>query len=207
QIPRPACSGRAARSIGADLAARGAREYTARGARPAALTMTEIPSSSPLAALGYRNFRLLWGSQLVSMAGSMMQNAAILGHVSLLSAPAHRGLALGMVGLVRVVPIVAFSLVGGVVADAHDRRRLMLMTQCGMTIVAGALALLAFLGLKVLWPVYLLAAISSAFGSFDAPARQSLIPNLVPRELLPNAIGLNTIMFEIASVLGPALGG
>ena len=169
--------------------------------------MTENPASSPLAALGYRNFRLLWGSQLISMAGSMMQNAAILWHVSLLSAPAHRGLALGMVGLVRVVPIVAFSLVGGVVADAHDRRRLMLITQSGMTVVAVLLAWLAFLGLKTLWPVYLLAAISSAFGSFDAPARQSLIPNLVPRALLPNAIGLNTIMFEIAAVLGPALGG
>jgi len=94
-----------------------------------------------------------------------------------------------------------------VVADAHDRRRLMLVTQSGMAVVAGLLALTAFLGARSLWPVYLLAACSSAFGSFDAPARQSLIPNLVPRALLPNAIGLNTIMFEVAAVLGPALGG
>jgi len=70
--------------------------------------MNDSSAASPLASLAHRNFRLLWGSQLVSMAGSMMQNAAILWHVSLLVAPERRGLALGMVGLVRVVPIVAF---------------------------------------------------------------------------------------------------
>ena len=84
--------------------------------RPAART-------APFAALQHRNFRLIWIGQLVSMAGSMMQSAAILWHVSVLVEPSRRGLALGMVGLVRVVPITAFSLVAGVVADAHDRRR------------------------------------------------------------------------------------
>lgn len=164
-------------------------------------------SPSPLAALQHRNFRLLWSSQLVSMAGSMMQNAAILWHVSILVPPAQRGLALGMVGLVRIVPIIGFSLVSGVVADALDRRKLMLVTQTGMLLAAGTLAVLELSGLKALWPVYLLAAAGSAFGSFDGPARQSLIPNLVPREHLPNAISLNTIMFQTASVLGPAAGG
>ncbi|HKQ57542.1 MAG TPA: MFS transporter [Candidatus Eisenbacteria bacterium] len=162
---------------------------------------------SPFAALEHRNFRLLWTSQLVSMAGSMMQTAAILWHVSLLVPPDRRGLALGMVGLVRILPIIAFSLVSGVVADALDRRRLMLVTQTGMALAAAVLALVAFRGSQALWPVYLLAALGSAFGSFDGPARQSLIPNLVPREHLPNAISLNTIMFQTASVLGPALGG
>src|SRR5882672_11305278 len=165
------------------------------------------PRPSPLAALRHRNFRLLWSGQLVSMAGSMMQNAAILWHVSLLVPAGQRGLALGMVGLVRIVPIVAFSLISGVAADALDRRKLMLVTQTGMTISAGLLALIAFAGVRTLWPVYVLAACGSAFGAFDGPARQSLIPNLVPRELLPNAISLNTIMFQTASVLGPALGG
>jgi MFS family permease len=164
-------------------------------------------SPSPLAALQHRNFRLLWSSQLVSMAGSMMQNAAILWHVSILVPPAQRGLALGMVGLVRIVPIIGFSLVSGVVADALDRRKLMLVTQTGMLLAAGTLAVLELSGLRALWPVYLLAAAGSAFGSFDGPARQSLIPNLVPREHLPNAISLNTIMFQTASVVGPAAGG
>ena len=169
--------------------------------------MPDPPRDSPVAALRYRDFRLLWSSQLVSMAGSMMQNAAILWHVSLLVPPSARGWALGMVGLVRVIPIVVFSLVGGVVADALDRRKLMLVTQTGMALAAGLLATVTFTGVRSLWVVYGLAALSSAFGAFDAPARQSLIPNLVPRELLPNAISLNTIMFQAASVLGPAAGG
>ena len=167
----------------------------------------DSPRPSLFVALQHRNFRLLWSSQMVSMAGSMMQNAAILWHVSVMVPPGQRGLALGMVGLVRIVPIVAFSLISGVVADALDRRKLMLITQSGMTLAAAALALIAFGGVRALWPVYLLAALSSAFGAFDGPARQSLIPNLVPREHLPNAISLNTIMFQTASFVGPALGG
>ena len=141
------------------------------------------------------------------MAGSMMQSAAILWHVSLLVPPSQRGLALGMVGLVRVVPIIVLSLIAGVVADAVDRRRLLIVTQSGLALSAAALAWVTFQGLHALWPVYVLASLGAAFGSFDGPARQSLIPNLVPREHLPNAISLNTIMFQIAAVLGPALGG
>jgi len=158
-------------------------------------------------ALRHRNFRLLWLSQLVSMAGSMMQNAAILWHVSILVPPEARGLALGMTGAVRILPIIAFSIVSGVVADSFDRRRVMLVTQSLMALAAAALAVLSFAGVKALWPVYVLAGLSSAFWAFDGPSRQSLIPNLVPREHLPNAISLNTIMFEVASIAGPALGG
>ena len=167
--------------------------------------MPGLPAA--FAALRHRNFRLLWSGQLVSMAGSMMQNAAILWQVSLLAAPQHRGVALGMVGMVRILPIIAFSLVSGVVADALDRRRLMLVTQTGMALCAVALAALQFAGSRLLWPVYALAAVSAAFGTFDGPARQSLTATLVPREELPNAIGLMTTMFQVASVLGPAVGG
>ena len=166
-----------------------------------------LMNTSHLVALRHRNFRLLWLGQLVSMAGSMMQSAAILWHVSLLVPPHQRGIALGMVGLVRIVPIVGFSLVSGVMADAVDRRKLMLITQSGMMLSAAALAAVSFADVKTLWPVYALAAISSAFWAFDGPARQSLVPNLVPREHLPNAISINALMFQIAAVIGPALGG
>jgi MFS family permease len=162
---------------------------------------------SPFVALQHRNFRLLWIGQLVSMAGSQMQTAAILWHVSILVRPDQRGLALGMVGLVRVVPIVVFSLVAGVVADARDRRRLMLVTQTGMAVAAALLAWVASSDFRAVWPVYALAALSSSFGAFDNPARQSLIPTLVPPEHLPSAISLNTIMFQTAAVAGPAIGG
>jgi MFS family permease len=164
-------------------------------------------STSPLPALRHRNFRLLWIGQLISVSGTMMQTAAILWHVSLLAPAGQKGLALGLVGLVRVLPIVGFSLFSGVVADVLDRRRLMLVTQSAMALLAGALAWLTFGGLTSLWPIYLLAALTSAAGAFDAPARQALIPNLVPREDLANALALNTIVFQAASVAGPALAG
>jgi MFS family permease len=130
----------------------------------------------------------------------------LLWHVSLL-VPDNKGLALGLVGLVKVVPIVLFSMISGVLADAWDRRKLMLATQLAATVVALALAVLSARGVTVVWPIYALAALGAAVGTFDLPARNALVPSLVPREHLPNAISLNTIMFQLASVLGPSLGG
>ena len=167
--------------------------------------MATPPSS--FVALQHRNFRLLWVGQLVSFSGTMMQSAAILWHVSLLVPEDRKALALGMVGLVRIVPIVIFSLVSGVVADVLDRRRLMLVTQGVMAAFAGILGVLTFHGLHVIWPIYLLAALGSAAAAFDGPARQSLVPNLVPREHLANAISLTTIMAQLAAVAGPSLAG
>ncbi len=157
-------------------------------------------------ALRHRNFRLIWLGLMLSFTGSMMQNAGLLWHVSLL-APNNKGLALGMVGLVRVVPIAMFSMVSGVLADAWDRRKLMLCTQVAATAVALSLAILAARHITVVWPIYILAALGSAVGAFDLPARNALVPTLVPREHLPNAISLNTIMFQLASVVGPSLAG
>jgi len=103
--------------------------------------------------------------------------------------------------------VILFSLVSGVAADAFDRRKLMLVTQTIMAILAALLAILTFRGLTAVWPIYLLTAVSAAAGAFDLPARQALTPNLVPREHLPNAITLNSIMLQTASVTGPAVGG
>jgi MFS family permease len=175
---------------------------------PSSFTRGAVLSTrSPLAALRHRNFRLLWFGQIVSVSGSMMQSAAVLWHVALLSPPGHKGIALGLVGLVRVVPIVGFSLLSGVVADVFDRRRVMLVTQSLMAVLAAVLALLTGAGLTTPWPVYVLTALSAAAGAFDGPARQALVPNLVPREDLPNAISLNTIMFQVAAVAGPSAAG
>jgi MFS family permease len=158
-------------------------------------------------ALRHRDFTLLWIGQLLSFSGSRMQTAAILWHVSLLAAPGRKGIALGLVGAAQVVPIIAFAMLSGVVADALDRRKVMLVTQTTLALLAAILAALTFGGLRTIWPIYLLAALSSAASSFDGPARQALIPSLVPREHLANAISLNTLMFQIASVLGPTLAG
>ena len=107
----------------------------------------------------------------------------------------------------RVAPIVIFSLISGVAAAALDRRRLMLMTNLLAAVVAVGLAALSLRGLTAVWPVYVLAAIGASVSAFDLPARQALVPTLVPREHLPNAIALNSIMFQLASVAGPSLGG
>jgi MFS family permease len=158
-------------------------------------------------ALQHRDFTLLWIGQLLSFSGSRMQTAAILWHVSLLAAPGRKGIALGLVGAAQVVPIIAFAMVSGVVADALDRRKVMLVTQTTLALLAATLSILTFGGLGTVWPIYLLAALSSAAASFDGPARQALIPSLVPREHLSSAISLNTLMFQIASVVGPTAAG
>src|SRR3954468_22356145 len=136
-----------------------------------------------------------------------MQAAAILWHVSLLVPENRRALALGMVGLARIGPVLTFSMISGVAADALNRRTLMLVTQSLMAILAGALSFVTLHGLHTVWPIYALAACASAAGAFDSPARQSLVPALIPREHLPNAISLNTIAMQTASVIGPAVGG
>jgi MFS family permease len=159
------------------------------------------------AALRFRNFRLLWLGLIVSFSGSFMQSAAILWHVSLLVPADRKGIALGMVGLIRAVPILIFSMMAGVAADVFDRRKLMLVTQLAGAVVAAMLAALAFAGVESVWPVYVLAAVASAAGAFDPPARHSMVPMLVPREHLPNAISLNSAMMQTASVVGPAAGG
>lgn len=155
-------------------------------------------------ALRHRDFRLLWLGLLASQSGSMMQSAAILWHVYEVT---HSAMALGVVGLVRVVPVVGFSLVSGVAADRYDRRKVMAIAQCGMAFCAAALGVVAVLGVRVVWPIYALAALSSSFGAFDLPARQSLVPSIVPRDDLPNAFSLNATMFQAASIAGPAMAG
>ena len=160
-----------------------------------------------LIAFRHRNFRLLWSGQLISFTGSMMQTAAILWQVAILAPPDRKGLALGMVGLVRILPVIIFSIAGGVVADVRDRRRVLLSTQSLQAIFAALLAAITISGHATLLYVYTIAAVTAAIGAFDGPARQSFFPILVPREHLPNAISLNTILFQVASVLGPSLGG
>jgi MFS family permease len=160
-----------------------------------------------LVALQHRNFRLIWIGLLVSFSGTFMQNAALLWHISLLVPPDKKALALGLVGLGRVAPVVVFSMISGVVADALDRRRVMLLTQTLAALVAFGLAALTYSGVTAIWPVFVLAAIGGGVSAFDLPARAALVPMLVPREHLPNAITLNTIMFQMASVVGPAVAG
>jgi MFS family permease len=152
----------------------------------------------------------MWMGQFVSITGTQMQLVTINWHVYLLMRPYGEGAAaaaLGLVGLVRVLPIILCSLVGGVVADAVDRKRLMLVSQALMLVCAGALAAFTALGLKAVWPIYALTALTSGAVAFDNPARQALLPSLVPEKDFPNAVSLGFVSFQIAMVAGPVLGG
>ena len=159
---------------------------------------------SAFSSLRHRDFRLLWAGQIVSVIGSQMQSAAINWHIYLLTGSP---LALGMVGACRAIPIIICSLAGGVVADVVDRRRLMMVTQSVMLLCSATLALITFHGLSKIWPILLLTAIASAAWAFDTPARQSLLPMLVPRNDFQNAVSLSMLMFQIGMVTGPPLAG
>lgn len=160
--------------------------------------------SSAFRALRHRDFRLLWLGQIISVTGSQMQSVAIHWHVYLLTSSP---LALGLVGLSKGVPIIVCSLIGGVVADVADRRRLMIATQSVMLISAALLTVFTVGGLKVAWPIYLLTGIASGATAFDIPARQALMPMLVPAKDFPNAVSLGLIVFNVAMILGPSIAG
>ncbi|MCG3142654.1 MAG: Enterobactin exporter EntS [Anaerolineae bacterium] len=155
-------------------------------------------------ALRHRDFRLLWIGLLISVAGTQMQNAAINWQTYEISGSA---LALGGLGLARLIPIIIFSLWGGVVADTRNRRRVMMITQSVMMGSAFTLGLVTWLGIVNLWWIYGLGAVNAAAAAFDMPSRQSLTPNLVPREDLTNAVTLGSMVFQIASIVGPGIAG
>jgi MFS family permease len=159
---------------------------------------------SAFSSLRHRDFRLLWLGQIVSVTGSQMQLVAINWHIYLIT---HSALALGLVGAVRAVPIILCSLMGGLVADVIDRRRLMMTTQTIMLSCSATLAFVTFSGLQRVWPIFLLTAIASAAWAFDTPARQSLMPALVPAKDFPNAVSLSMLMFQVGMILGPAVAG
>jgi MFS family permease len=142
--------------------------------------------------------------QIISVIGSQMQLAAINWHIYLLTGSP---LALGLVGACRAVPIILCSLMGGVVADVVDRRRLMMVTQSIMLICSATLAFVTLSGMTKVWPIFLLTAIASAAWAFDTPARQSLLPMLVPLHDFQNAVSLGMLMFQTGLITGPPLAG
>lgn len=141
---------------------------------------------------------------MISMAGSQMQFWALLWHVSQLS---PEPIVVSGIGLVRFVPLLVFSLVAGVVADSFNRRAVMFITQTIMMLVAVILGLLTVAGEIQVWHIYLLTGIQATASAFDSPARQAFTPNLVPRELYPNAFSMQSIASNTGSIIGPGLSG
>ena len=161
--------------------------------------MIQIPP-----ALKHRGFALIWSGLMISMVGSQMQQWALFWHISQIS---KDPIAVSIVGGVRFLAVLAFSLIGGLVADRYNRRAILFLTQSTAMIVAVILGLLTYLGIIQLWHIYALTAVQAAAMAFDLPARQSLVPNLVPRDILPSAFSLQSIAFNTGAIVGPALSG
>src|SRR5512136_2979704 len=156
------------------------------------------------AALRHRNFTLLWSGLLVSNVGTWMQNVAQGWLVLQLT---NSPLWLGLLGLSFAVPMIVFPLFGGVTSDRVNRIRLLYVTQTGQMLVAFALALLTWLNVGNVWYLLIGSFLSSTFLAFDNPTRQALIPDLVPRRDLLNALSLNSATYNGAALLGPAIAG
>jgi MFS family permease len=155
-------------------------------------------------ALKHRGFALIWGGLMISVVGTQMQQWALFWHISQLS---RDPIAVSVVGGVRFLAVLAFSLIGGLVADRYNRRTIMLITQSTSMSIAIVLGLLTLSGEIKLWHIYALTGIQAAAMAFDLPARQSLVPNLVPRADLPSAFSLQSIAFNTGAILGPAMSG
>ncbi len=167
-------------------------------------TAAQNSKANPFASLRHRNFQLYFGGQLISNAGTWMQTIAQGWLVYQLT---HSDLILGIVGFAAAIPSLIVSPWGGVVVDRVPKRGLLIITQASAMLLAFILAILAFTNTVKEWHIILLAAGLGLVNAFDAPARQAFVVEMVGREDLPNAIALNSMMFNGARVIGPALGG
>jgi MFS family permease len=170
---------------------------------------TPVPFNHPLlqrtlTAFTYRDFRVLWFGAFTSTVGTWMQKVAQSWLVFDLTKSTFF---LGLDDFLGQLPILLFTLIGGVIADRHDRRHLLLGSQYVQMATAFTLAALVFFGHVHIWQILTLSAITGFAQAFGGPAYQSLIPSLVRKHDLPNAIALNSIQFNLARVFGPLLAG
>jgi MFS family permease len=157
-------------------------------------------------ALSVRNYRLYFVGQVVSVSGTWMQTVA-LGLLVLSNRVHGSGVDVGVVTALQFLPMLLFGSWGGLIADRLDKRRLLFATQASAGVIALALGVLTLTNNIGLWQVYLLATLLGVVNLFDNPARQTFVTEMVGRELLPNAISLNTVLMNSARVIGPAIGG
>jgi MFS family permease len=152
----------------------------------------------------HRDFRKLWFGQMVSGIGSQLTIVGVAYETYKIS---HSTLMVGLVSLVQLGPLLIGSMGGGTVADAKDRRRVLLVTQVMLALTSAGLALNASFAHPSLWPIFLCTAASAGFQGFDWPARNAALPMLVPMADLPAALALQSILWQTSAVVGPALAG
>ena len=157
-----------------------------------------------LRALNHRDFRLFWSGQLVSLTGRWMQSVGLAWLVLELT---NSPVGLGIVNALQFAPLLILAFIAGALADRFPKRRLMIVAQFGLMLPALGLAALVGSGVIQYWHVAVLAAVIGIFNSLDMPARQSLVTELVGKEDLVNAVALNSAVFNLARVIGPAVAG
>ncbi len=161
-------------------------------------------SGGAFAPLRFRDFRLFWIGTFISRVGDSMQQTAISW---LLYDMTHSALQLGLNGAFRALPMILLGLFGGTLADRFDRRRVLLFTQTILMVLAIVLGVLDWSGQIKIWHVYGLTLMLAIVQSIDGPARQALVPSLVPRAAIANAIALNSMLWKSTMLLGPSLAG
>jgi MFS family permease len=158
----------------------------------------------PWRVLRNRNYSLLFWGQLISSAGTQMQVVAVAWQVYLLT---HSAIALGLIGLVQAIPRLIFSLVGGVFADVFDRRKLLIVIEIVLALMSAILALCTAYNVINMLIIYSVVLIAASVSSFEFPTRQSMIPTLVRREEMSDAISLSMVMMQLTFIIGPTVGG
>ncbi|MEU4032913.1 MFS transporter [Streptomyces collinus] len=161
-----------------------------------------LPDLAPWKASA--DFRRLWASGLISNFGSFLTFVALPVQLKDLTGSAA---AVGAVGAVELIPLIVFGLYGGALADALDKRRLIVWTEAGQGLLSAALLINALLPGPAVWPLYVVAALSSALVSVQRPALDSLLPRIVAHEHLPAAASLNSFRWTVGGVAGPAVAG
>jgi MFS family permease len=149
-------------------------------------------------------YRRLWIGQSLSAVGNQMTNVAVPVQVYAMT---HSSFAVGAIGLVVAVPLIAAGLLGGSLADAVDRRKLVLITSSGLALLSFVFALQAALNLRQLWLLYVVIALQGCLFAIDQPARSTFIPRLLPPERIPAATALNQLSFQLSGTVGPLLAG
>lgn len=162
------------------------------------------PRTNAFQTLRFRDFRFLWFADSVSILGTQIQRMAITWHVFELTGDPFL---LGLLGLFRFVPVLIFGLFGGVIADNRDRRLVLIFTHIALMASSGTLAFATVTGQDSMPLIYGVTFVSSAFNAMAGPARQALIPNLVPRPSLAGAATMANLSMQAAMVVGPAIGG
>jgi MFS family permease len=162
------------------------------------------PGRTPLGVLRHREFRIYWTGSVLALVGSQFTTVAMAWQIYELTDSA---LHLGLLGLARGAPTLVLILFGGLLADAVNRRHLMMVTQVAQMAVSVALVILSLLGGITPLALYAASLALALFSSLEGPARTALIPNLVPRAELANALALSSTQRQVATIVGPSLAG